>query len=281
MDRLTILRTMTAAAEAGEVNLPGQAAVLMKLRQQLDDPDCHLERAVVLLQGDPLLAARVVATANAVAFNPGGQAVSDLKRAASRLGFATLRSLVMAELTQQMAGRLDGPELHALYDDLWRHTINVAATARVLARRVTRVNPDAAFFAGLVHEVGGFYLLRQATRHPGLLAEAVTAEDESAIADAEAALCLAVLAKMGVPAEVIEAIRDFWRGYLTLPPASLADTLILADYLVPGMSPIRWRMRQPPSAPADIDLQVGDSTLKAVLAEATAEIDTLVQALTA
>ena len=41
--------------------------------------------------------------------------------------------------------------------------------ARVLARRVTRQNPDAAFFAGIVHEVGSFYLISRAADFPGLL----------------------------------------------------------------------------------------------------------------
>lgn len=279
MDRLSALKTITGDAQAGKVDLPSQTAVLLKLRQQLEDPECHLDRAAQLLQGDPALAARAVAAANSIAFNPGGQAITDIKRAASRLGFGNLKALVMAELTRQMAGRVEVPELVALHDELWRHTIRLAATARVLARRVTAVNPDTAFFAGLVHEVGGFFLIRQAARFPGLLAEAASFADEAAIGEAEAALCLAVLEKIGVPAEVIDAICDFWRGYVALPPKTLADTLILADYLVPGVSPIRWRMRQPPSSPADLDLQVGDRSLKAVLDEAEEEIAALVQAL--
>lgn len=279
MDRLTALNTITADAQAGQVELPGQTAVLMKLRQQLEDPDCHLDRAAQLLQGDPALAVRTVATANSIAFNPGGKAISDIKRAASRLGFGNLKALVMAELTRQIAGRLDAPELLSLHDELWCHTIRLAATARALAHRVTSVNPDTAFFAGLVHEVGGFFLIRQAVRYPGLLAEAESSTDEAAIAEAEAALCLAVLEKIGVPVEVIDAIRDFWRGYLTLPPRTLADTLILADYLAPSVSPIRWRMRQPPAPPADLDLEVGDRSIKEVLGEADEEIATLVQAL--
>lgn len=38
----------------------------------------------------------------------------------------------------------------------WQHSIHVAAIARVLARRLGRINPDEAMLAGLVHDVGIF-----------------------------------------------------------------------------------------------------------------------------
>ena len=43
------------------------------------------------------------------------------------------------------------------------------ALAWSLARHVTGVNPDTALFAGIIHEVGGFYLLSRADEFPGLL----------------------------------------------------------------------------------------------------------------
>jgi len=46
------------------------------------------------------------------------------------------------------------------------HTAHVASLAHVIARRVTRLDPETALFAGIIHEVGGFYLLSRVKDHP-------------------------------------------------------------------------------------------------------------------
>jgi len=56
-------------------------------------------------------------------------------------------------------------------DELWKRSSLVATMAYVVARRLsTKVNPDTAMLAGLLHGVGHLYILTRANKHPRLFA---------------------------------------------------------------------------------------------------------------
>ena len=174
-----------------------------RIHQALDDPDCRIETAAKLLQAEPLLSARVVALANSPAFNRSGQEVTDVGTAVSRLGFRAVRSLAMALVTRQMSGASPMPAHREMAARLWQHTANVAALSRVLARRVTRQDPETALFAGLIHEVGAFYLISRAKDYPVLIdSEAAEGDDEI-----EAAIGNEVLKMLAVPDTVAAAVQ--------------------------------------------------------------------------
>ena len=93
------------------------------------------------------------------------------------------------------------------------------------ARRVTFVNPDTALFAGIVHEVGGFYLLSRADEFPGLLDD----DPEKWAELCEDVVSREVLRKLAVPEPVADAIVQVRGAWLNMPPESLTDTLLLAN----------------------------------------------------
>ncbi|HXE40658.1 MAG TPA: HDOD domain-containing protein, partial [Azonexus sp.] len=159
MDIQTALDAIAADAARGEMVFPTHTEIALRVQRALDDPDCSIDQLSKLIAAEPMLSARVVGIANSVAYNPSGRAMSDVRSAVSRLGFNTLRTLVTAVIVRQMQGMSQSPEHRQLAGRLWEHTAHVAALARVIARRVTRQDPEAAFFAGIVHEVGGFYLI--------------------------------------------------------------------------------------------------------------------------
>lgn len=275
MDLENRYQSIAASISDGSLSFPTSIGNALKIQQILDDPDCALDQAARLIQGEPLLAARVVATANSVAYNRSGREITDLRTAVSRLGFRTLRSLTMAVLTRQMAGNPSGAT-QKLIGQLWTHTAYVAAIAHLLARRVTHVDPEAALFAGVVHEVGGFYLLSLASQSPELIGDDHLLWLESG----EALIGRAVLEKIGVPANILEAIAGYWEGYLAIPPVSLADTLLLAKQLAPVPSPLRQlENSEAPALSAQIDMIVGEDMLSSILQDAHEEVSSLMQAL--
>ncbi len=276
MDRQATLQRIADEATAGNLSFPTSASVALRIRQLLDDPDCHIEEAARLVQTEPLLAARVVAIANSVVFNRSGREISDVRTAVARLGFKTVRTLATGLVTRQMAGASQDPSHRALTERLWEHTAHVAALAHVLARRVTHQDADAAMFAGIVHEVGGFYLLSRIADPAALFAE--SPDDWSG--EWEARLGAAVLAALGVPETVSKGIAAIWDGYLAFPPASFGDTLVLADHMAPIESPFRHRSdanRQ--AAEGAIESHIGGETLTGILAESAEEVDSLIGAL--
>lgn len=277
MDKRQIFTSIAASVAKGELAFPTSARVAIKVRQALDDPDCHIEAAAKLVQAEPLLSARVVAMANSVAFNRSGREITDVRTSVSRLGFRTVRSLAMAIITRQLAGEQTAQAQQELATQLWEHTAHVASLAHVIARRVTRSDPETALFAGIVHEVGGFYLLSRAKDHPELF----DGDYADWIETGEAELGRAVLKVLGVPEPVLEAIEAYWEGYLAMPPHSLGDVLLLAEELAPVPSPLNRRGggERGEGMTASIDMAIGEETLSAILAESAEEVASLTGAL--
>ncbi|HEY3431767.1 MAG TPA: HDOD domain-containing protein [Rhodocyclaceae bacterium] len=276
MDKREAFTLMAADVAKGELSFPTSARVAMKVRQALDDPDCHIETAAKLVQAEPLLAARVVAIANSIAFNPAGREITEVKTSVTRLGFGTVRSLATALVTRQLAGQPTGSE-QDLAAQLWEHTAHVASLAHVIAKRVTHIDPETAMFAGIVHEVGGFYLLSRAKDFPGLL----DGDFSEWIDGGEAEVGRAVLKVLEVPEQVREAIEAYWDGFLGIPPNTLADTLLLAEELVQIPSPLHQLADVAPAAgsTSSIDMVVGEETLSRILEESAEEVASLTGAL--
>lgn len=277
MNRLDALKTIASQVGQGELSFPTSAEVALRVQRALDDPDCHIDTASKLVQAEPVLAARVVAIANSSVYNRAGREISDVRVAVARLGFRTVRSLASAMVTRQLAGGSPDPAQQKLASQLWEHTAHVAALAHTLARQVTHTDPETALFAGIVHEVGAFYLLSRAKDFPALLDPVAADPDEEA---AEIAIGRAVLKALNIPAPVESGIEAMWDGFLAMPPTSLGDTLLLANELAPVASPFT-----PPLPDGEVagtpslDMVVGEETLTAILKESAEEVESLTGAL--
>jgi len=276
MDVRSALDAIAADAARGDIIFPTHTEIALRVQRLLDDPDCAIDKLGKLISAEPVLATRVLSIANSIAYNPGGRAITDLKSGISRLGFAALRALAASIIVRQMKEMSKAEEHRALASKLWEHTAHVASLARVIARRVTRQNPDAAFFAGIVHEVGNFYLISRASAFPGLL----TSDLEIWHGEGEASVGRAVLRALEVPAHILDAMETLWSGFLAMPPASLGDTLLLADELSPIESPIdALAGMSRKGMNVELELLIDDETLSQILAESAEEVASLSTAL--
>ena len=278
MNRLDALKTIAGQAGRGELVFPTNLNASLKIQKALDDPNCHIEAAAKLVIADPLLAARTVAIANSAAYNRSGREITSVRSAVTRLGFRTLQSVAAALVVRQFGAKLSDPALREKATQLWEHTAHVAALAHVIARRVTHLDPETAMFAGIVHEVGGFYLLSRADEFPGVL----DGNPDDWVDYGEMEIGRAVLKKLAVPEPVMEAIEALWYGFLALPPETLGDTLLLANDLAPVASPLHQRSDAASKETAStIDYAIGEGTLNDILQESDAEVKSLCQALLA
>ena len=236
VNRLETFGLIAAQAERGEISFPTSVNAVLRLQRALDDPDCHLDEAIKLVLGEPQLAARTVALANSVAYGGtgGGGGVTSVRAALGRIGMRNLQLLVSSLVVRQFGSRIVNRDLRAKAEQMWQHTAHVAALARVLAQRVTGVDPDTAVFAAIVHEVGGFYLLSRADEFPGLL----DADPENWIALCEEVVSAEVLKKLAIPPPVAEAISGMRHGLMSMPPTTLLDTLLIANRFSPVASPL-------------------------------------------
>lgn len=278
LDRREVFRRIAHEAERGSLVFPTRADVALKVQRALDDPDCTMDTAAHLIMAEPLLAARVVAMANSVVYNRSGCEITDVKQAVPRLGFRTIRSLATAVVVRQMAGAQTEPRFRAMAAQLWEHTAHVAALAHVIARRVTRKDPEAALFAGIIHEVAGFYLLSKAHDTPGLFDGDPGNWMAAWHGEAEAVVGRAVLKVLNVPEATSDAVEAYWQGYLALPPLTLGDTLLLAEALAPVASPLHDPARESRGA-GSLDVALGEATLGDILTESAEEVSSLTASL--
>lgn len=276
MDTIEAFKSLAAEASRGELAFPTNVDATLTLQRALNDPDCDAETAARLVQAEPLLAARLVAIANSALFNHSGNDITSVRAAIQRVGFRTLNALTAAVIVRQLNGQIGDPALRAMAERLWQHSVHVAALACTIARRVTGADPDTALFAGIVHEVGGFYVLSRAGEFPGLLA----GEPAEWIEHGESGIGREVLKRLEVPPAVIAAIEVLWKGIRVLPPETLGDTIRLAKDLAPVASPLHVRPGATThQAAVTIDFVVGDGTLQGILDESADEVNSLVLAL--
>jgi HD-like signal output (HDOD) protein len=276
MDKLEAFRTIALQAGQGELTFPTNVNASLKIKRTLDNPDCNLAAAGQLLMTEPLIAARALAMANSATYNRSGGEITKLSAAVMRLGLRTLQSLVAAEIVRQFASKITDPAVRSKASQLWEHTAHVAALAHVIARRVTKVDPETAMFAGIIHEIGGFYLLSRAHDFPGVL----DVQSEGWLEFGEKAIGRRVLTKLSMPEAVIAAVESLWFGDHTRPPVSLGDTLMLANDLAPVASPLHKKEGAQHHQPVPvIDFEVGEETLQSILLESASEIKALVASL--
>ncbi|MBL8451757.1 MAG: HDOD domain-containing protein, partial [Zoogloea sp.] len=229
------LHTINQELERGELRFPTSMEVTMRVLEALDNPDLDLGRMSTIVSAEPLLAARTVALANSAWYNPSGRVVTDVPKALVRIGFGKLRALAMAVAAEQLMHREVLGPYQPLIRKLWAHCVDVAATASVLARLCTAQDRDAAFFAGMVHDIGQFFLLARVWEYPELLS------DDSPLSDLvrvwHAPVGRAVLAAMSMPRELVDAVDnpEIYGG--EWPPTNIPDLIFIANLVVESRNP--------------------------------------------
>ncbi|MBI3713759.1 MAG: HDOD domain-containing protein [Burkholderiales bacterium] len=292
MNKIQALAYLVQEAQSGELVFSASVATSLKVQEAIDVADCSIEHATKIILNEPLLAAKVVAVANSVAYVGIAGEITNVRAAISRLGFNTLRALVASLVMKQIAGASRNITIRAKVNQLWEHSAQVAALAQVIARRITKVDPDTAMFAGIVHEVGGFYLLSRAEEFPCLiepddLSGSSDNEQYDELSEAnprveamEVIIGRAVLANLKLPSEVNSAVEALWYGLRAMPPETLGDTLLLANELSRTVSPLDTRTDSETNrCESEIDFVVGEGSLQSILEESEEEVQTLSAAL--
>ena len=267
MNKLEAFGHIAALAIRGDLVFPTSVNAALRVQLALDDPDCPIDKAISLVLAEPVLAARTVALANSAMFNRSGAApITNVRTAITRIGYHNLFAMAAAMVVRQFGSKIAHPDVRAKAEQLWDHTVHVAALARIIARQITHVNPDTALFAAIVHEVGNFYLLSRADEFPGLLEE----DPENWSSASEEIITREVMRKLSVPEPVALAIEGMRDSFLSIPPDSLLDTLLLANQLAPVASPLQPPPRElPPQSESAIDLFIDADMMDFMLEESS------------
>ena len=140
-------------------DLPSLPAVISELLATMDQDDIDIHALAAKITLDQALTAKTLRLANSSFYGLQSK-VTTIQQAISVLGFHSIRTLVTA--CSVTASFTPGNDVEFDFRAFWRHAIGSAVCARVLAPRCG-INPDTAFTAGLLHDLGTLVLC---TRFP-------------------------------------------------------------------------------------------------------------------
>jgi len=138
-------------------NLPSLPTVVLELLASMDQEDVNIDALAQKIAHDQALTAKTLRLANSSFYGMAKQ-VTTIQEAIAILGFRTVRSVVT---TAAVIGTFAG-STHASFSvtPFWRHAIAAAVCARELAVCI-QVNPEQAYAAGLLHDIGRLVLVTQ------------------------------------------------------------------------------------------------------------------------
>ncbi len=138
--------------DAGDLALPTIPLVAARCLEVLSHPDYSVNDVARLIETDPLCAARIVRLANSAARATLEPARSVLQ-SVMRLGGDELRSF-MFEVSAKPLFESHDATISGLGRSLWEHSVAVALLTRAVVRRNNAKQPEAAYLAGLLHDIG-------------------------------------------------------------------------------------------------------------------------------
>ena len=206
-EAFAFVQDLAAELNRGKIDLPSFPDIALRVRQVLADDYVPTEQVVRVINSEPALAAQLLRISNSRSMNATGKAHADLRTAVARMGFNMVRSAAISFAMSQLK-KVEGLKgLEQPLDELWQRSAAVAAMSYVVARRHSRVNPDTALLAGMLHGIGRLYILTRSARHAALFKDPASLNE--IIRDWSAPIAKALLENWAMPPEIVTAVSEF------------------------------------------------------------------------
>ena len=196
----------------GVKDLPSMPQVVHHVIERTRDPNCSVRELAEVVSRDQGLVSRILRLVNS-AFYGFSRRISTISLALTILGMRNVRNLV---INVGLAGFFRGgsPESRETRVRLWEHSVETAVGAMTLARIRGMGEPDEAFTAGLLHDIGRITLDYY---HHDLTSRIETLCDEEGLSPLEAEVRVAgvdhgtigawVASQWNLPGQLCDAIR--------------------------------------------------------------------------
>ncbi len=234
--------------------LPNVPDIVRELIQQLNNPNANYGAIANKVTQDQTLSLKILRLVNSAHFGLIRK-VSSIEQAVVMLGMAQLKTLVIASGIAGSVKQVQGLDLKTF----WAEAFRVAALAKWYAQKTDGVDPDIAFTAGLIHNIG--HLLLHIAKPT--LAEAIqTRVAESGCCRSAAEMELlnfitpeagqALLKHWQFPAELGDAIRHHKRPLEAEQPTALSAIVNIACYINASVRKDRSPTETTEHFPADV-----------------------------
>ncbi|TXR39798.1 HDOD domain-containing protein [Ectopseudomonas mendocina] len=160
------------AIENDELVLPTLPEVALRVREAAEDPDVGIPQISKVIGNDAALTARIIKVVNSPLLRSNKE-ITDLQMAVSRLGINYTCNLATGLAMEQMF-QATTDVVDRKMREVWNKSTEIAGICHVLCRHYTRLMPDQATLAGLVHQIGVLPILTYAEEHNELLADSIS-----------------------------------------------------------------------------------------------------------
>jgi putative nucleotidyltransferase with HDIG domain len=221
---------VTSRADVSRVidRLPVFPRATREVVRQVANPDVGPREMEAVASLDPVLAGRLIQTANSAYYSPR-LPIGTVFQAVSYIGTETARRVLLAAA---LRGNFSCQQAHLL----WNHSLDVAQTAELIAMQASsKIDPSQAFLAGLIHDIGrlAFAIM------PIAFQERFQRLTDGGCPPVEVEMCLSgrchgevgaeTLSQWKFPEEIIEAVRWHHRPERSALP--LSSLLYLAEFI--------------------------------------------------
>ena len=232
--RFKMLEDIANEISGDDIVFPTAFDAVLKLRDALRDPDVSVDRIVGLITTEPLICARLMHQANSAA-EGANRPVAEVSGAIKRLGINAVRNVALTIAMNQLVRAKELVRFKDLSRQLWLHSLHAAAAAEVLARELApRVQAEEAMFAGLVHDLGAFYMLYRAAQYEELRERPDTVRH--LIVQWHESIGESLLHALQLPEHVVVSVRDHDqpREPMLDAPRNLQEVVYAANVLAGG-----------------------------------------------
>lgn len=162
------------AIDNDELILPTLPEVALRVREAAEDPDISIPELSKVISNDAALTARIIKVVNSPLLRSNTE-IGDLNMAVNRLGMSYTANLALGLAMEQMF-QATSDVIDRRLREVWNRSTEVAGVCHVLCRHFTRLKPDQATLAGLVHQIGVLPILTYAEENGQLLNDPFTLE---------------------------------------------------------------------------------------------------------
>jgi putative nucleotidyltransferase with HDIG domain len=135
-------------------NLPTPPIVFHQIQKVINDPKVNAGHIAAILAEDPAMSVKVLKLTNS-AFYGLAREIDSVKQAVVIVGLEAVKNLVLSASVLDM---FKGKDVDTDFQEkFWRHSLATAFCSRILAKHIRKngiVDPDSAFSAGLLHDIG-------------------------------------------------------------------------------------------------------------------------------
>ncbi|MEK7393730.1 MAG: HDOD domain-containing protein [Fibrobacterota bacterium] len=232
-------------------SIPTLPTVLTELSRRMEDPKTSSDDLAQVILQDQAISSKVLKLVNSPFYGYSGR-INTINQGIVILGFNAVKNLVLSTSVMEAFKGTESSEVFRM-DHLWVHSASVAGVAKLLAERTGGADPEEAFVAWLLHDIGKILLW---ISEPKLLTGCITASlnhklplgdvERKVIGFGDNELAAVLAEKWKFPTSLKDALR--WRPQPEYagPNAPLASCIHCANILcmAMGASPI-----QPPVLP--------------------------------